>query len=375
MTAVQTALEIFRGTLERIRGDALVDRAAPDILSHIPAEPRIWIAGAGKASAFMAAGILPYVAGRVAGGLIVTKDGHGYFGLPIETIFAGHPLPDQRSIEAGERMIRLGKQFRPGDHVLFMLSGGASALLESLRPGWTLETLRLETDRMMDSGATIQEINRRRAQASRIKAGGLGRLWNWPEIDVVVLSDVQGDDLTAIGSGPFFGSTPESRARHHLCGNEESLRRALMEAANASGLRNSYPQSLSGQEASAAGREFAARVCGTAGVILGLGETTVQASRKGKGGRAQEAALASSEMLAGTEGVAVLVAGSDGTDGPTDAAGAVVDGATWGPDAIEALRGHNAYPFLDSRNALVRTGPTGSNIADVWIGVNLVTAH
>lgn len=368
MTASEIARQLFRSTLDLCRGDRLTANVASALMSQDDGVDAYWLCGAGKASPAMAAGLVDRIGSRLAGGLIVTKVGHGWPGLPVETIYGGHPIPDERSLIAGARMAAM--RFGPRDRVLFMLSGGASALMESLLDGTTLADLQVDTARMLASGKPIDEVNAWRRSVSVLKGGGLGRMWSEADVRVAVLSDVLGDDLATIGSGPFFsrkGEVAKPTHPHVLCAS----RSLLVDTAAKIAVGPVQVLSEVDGEAAAVGVEFARRTLAFNGTTLAGGEPVVHLRGAGVGGRAQEAALAAAEVLKGHPDVAVLIAGSDGTDGPTDAAGACVDGATWRDGAREALLNNDSYTFHRAAGTLVETGPTGTNLGDLLIGVNL----
>ncbi|MCW5941547.1 MAG: DUF4147 domain-containing protein [Fimbriimonadaceae bacterium] len=357
---------------------------------------RVLVVAAGKAAGAMVVALEPLLEGMAFGGVAVTKAGHAPV-APTRSRFliGGHPVPDEGSVAAGRAVRKLLAGATARTFVIGLISGGASALLEDLRPGVSLESLRLANRALLGSGAPIQAINRVRARLSTIKAGGLLEATGEAEVVVAVLSDVLGDDLAAIGSGPFVpvrgdGSAeealrqyrvdlgfalPPARARapretppHVVIGNLETLLAAAEGRARELGLapsRASFP--LVGEASSLPPRLLS----GGRGLLIAGGEPTVTLGEDfGWGGRMQEFALAAAPLLEGTESL-VLAAGSDGTDGPTDAAGALVDGGTVGRiraaglDPLACLRRHDAYPALRASGDLLFTGPTGTNVGDL----------
>jgi glycerate 2-kinase len=325
---------------------------------------------------------------------------------------AGHPVPDENSLRAGEEMLQLAASIKEGDLVIFLLSGGASALMESPVEGIQLEDLQAINSALLASGATIMTMNAIRSCTSRIKAGGLAKAFGKGEVVVLCLSDVDGDRLNVIGSGPFvatqtfpdltkiigaydlhfpprvlkvlsespYAKEAPERPPHLIVGNLETLYSAARDAANAAGLPGRMFAPMDGEA-----REFAALVRrrtpifkgreDTRDCLISAGETVVRKTGNGLGGRAQEMACVFAEKIAKLEGIAFLVAGSDGTDGPTDAAGALVDGETIarakanGFTVKKTLAENDSYHFHEAAGTLIKTGPTGTNLNDLMIMV------
>lgn len=381
------------------------------------------ILGAGKAAARMARGVCKHLPAKSYRGAVVVNPGNEVWVPDIEVLEASHPLPDERSIEAADRFLALCDPVDAAG-VVFLLSGGASSLLVAPRPPLTLEE-KVATNRMLlESGASIDEVNTVRKHLSRIKGGGLLRRLARP-VFTVAISDVVGDDPAVIGSGPtvpdpstfedaaqvlkkfaLWGEAPQS-VRHlidrGLAGLEpETLKPHEPEAAYSHyrvvAANRDAKRAAAGQasgwgwhvevldapvvgEARAAAAEFAALIQGrlrenpsSVTCVVAGGETTVTVRGKGRGGRNQEFALALAPLLDGWP-VAVLSAGTDGTDGPTDAAGAFVDGTTLvrarnrGMDPMRYLDENNSYEFFATLGDLFVTGPTGTNVMDLQIAV------
>jgi hydroxypyruvate reductase len=333
---------------------------------------------------------------------------------------AGHPLPDAAGVAGTRRILALLKGLGEHDLVLFLLSGGASALLELPPAGVSLGDLRHLTEALLRSGATIAEVNTVRKHLSRVKGGRLAQLAAHSQVAVLVLSDVVGSALEAIGSGPFvpggttcdqawsvlerYGLTaglPASVSAalrqpaggrngplpaahgciyHCVIADNRTAATAATERARRLGLNAQLVTTYLEGEAREVGRVLAALAKEVArhgeplprpaGLVLG-GETTVTVRGPGKGGRNQEAALAAALALDGWQDVMVATLATDGTDGPTDAAGAVVTGETaararaLGLDPAACLARNDAYPLLDAVGGLIRTGPTGTNVNDL----------
>jgi hydroxypyruvate reductase len=361
---------------------------------------------------------------RVAGGLVVTKYGHGEPLRRVELREAGHPVPDQAGVEASRELAaRLGA-VQAGDLVICVISGGGSALLPSPAEGIALAQKQEVTRLLLGCGATIDEINCVRKHLSTVKGGGLARLAQPAALLTLILSDVVGDPLDVIASGPTvpdpttFAAAREVLARRGLTDQVPAAVRARLEAGARGELpetpkpgdpvfaramnvmvgSNALAMTAAARRARALGyrplvlsttvtgetREVAAvhaaiaRELAATGqplrrpaCILTGGETTVTLRGTGKGGRNQEFALAAALGIQGLERVAVLSAGTDGNDGPTDAAGAFVAGDTVararsaGLDPVGALDGHDAYPFFEALGDLVVTGPTRTNVMDL----------
>lgn len=330
---------------------------------------------------------------------------------------AGHPLPDEGSLAAGGAAADLLKTLGPDDLLLALVSGGGSAMIELPLPGISLADLQEMTALLLRCGAPIQAFNSVRQALSQIKCGGLARLASPARTVALILSDVVGNRLSSIASAPTVLRRPDpARARQILRDSgiwertPPSVRAAL--SASTSNRRTSTskhaprpvnllvgtnrqvveaaarraeslgfpPRILSTRmqgEAQQVGRAFAERLLRAPrpACLLAGGETTVTVKGRGRGGRNQELALAAAIVLEGMPGLAVMAFATDGVDGPTDAAGAIVSGETlrlhrrrrWDPTA--ALVDNDAYPLLQAARALVFTGPTGTNLSDLVVGL------
>lgn len=386
---------------------------------------RVFVVGLGKASAAMAQAVEAILGDRIERGWVNVKYGHL---APLQRIHlheAGHPLPDANSVKGAEEILRLLDQTTPSDLVICLISGGGSALLEFPVEGVTLDDMRATTDVLLRSGATIDEINTVRKHLSQVKGGQLARRSHAPLISLI-LSDVIGSPLDIIASGPTapdsgtFASAlavidrrggrarfPASVAEHTergargqvvetpkaddatfarvqnviIADNAIACTAALQEAQSRgfhSLLLSTFVQGEArevarllaaiAKEELASGQPVARPAC-----IIAGGETTVTVRGDGKGGRNQELALAAAIELRGLENVLILSGGTDGTDGPTDAAGAIADGETTaraedkGLDARSFLARNDAYHFFDPLGDLMITGPTNTNVNDLMI--------
>ncbi len=380
---------------------------------------RIIVVGAGKASARMAQALEKVLGRRVADGLVIVKTGHA---LPTKRIAireAAHPIPDRAGLHATQQLLSLVKHLGPRDLLFVLLSGGASSLLPAPVPGVTLTDKQRTTRLLLRSGATINEINIVRKHLSVIKGGGLATSTR-AKIVTLILSDVIGDDLGSIGSGPTVadsstfadavdvleryriwravpiavrhyldrgrkGIVPETlkpgsrrvRSVHHqIIGTNRFMLEAVAHTAGMIGLRTILlPTAVLG-EASSAARQLTAvseRIVKRPCCVVAGGEPTVTVTGKGKGGRAQEFAAAAAWEIAGLPNTWVVALGSDGTDGPTDAAGAMVSGETVarakrsGVNLRSAVNRHDTYPAFKTLGCHIHTGPTGTNVNDLYL--------
>jgi glycerate 2-kinase len=386
---------------------------------------RVLVLGAGKATASMAQAVEQRLGSRLQGGFVVVKHGHVAPTKRIVVAEAGHPVPDRSGQRAAARLCAMAAELGRRDLLIVLLSGGASSLLPAPVPGVTLADKQRTTQELLRCGASIREINTVRKHLSRIKGGRLAELTK-ATVVTVILSDVLGDDLSAIASGPTApdpttyqgaveilkryriwqtvpqrvrrhldhgcqglasetpkpGSSLFRRVHHYIVGNNVAAVTALTRAAREASLRTLvHTLALTG-EARDEGQRFGAlaRKIAREGkplqkpcCVVAGGETTVTVTGKGRGGRAQEFAAAAALEIAGLDKVWVVAIGTDGTDGPTDAAGAVVDGHTvarakrLSVDLKRALTRHNTYPALKRLHQLIVTGPTGTNVNDLYL--------
>jgi hydroxypyruvate reductase len=410
------------GHVKRVGDSLLVDGRPWDLGAY----DRILVVGAGKAGAPMAKALEGLLGDRIAAGAVVVKDGHG---IPLDRIRlfeASHPIPDARGVRGAQAVAALARDANSMDLVVCLLSGGGSALLTAPAEGVTLEDKQAVTQVLLACGATIHEVNAVRKHLSGIKGGRLAALAHPAAVVSLILSDVIGDDLDIIASGPTVPDTSSfgdavkvlkgygvwdripAASRAHLekglagdvpetpkpgdpsfgkdCWalvgtNFQALKAAAREAESL-GYRPVILSSMMRGEARDVARAVAAiakeavrsgNPMPPPACILSGGETTVTIKGGGRGGRNQEFALAAAMDLEGLQGMAVLCAGTDGTDGPTDAAGAVADGATvsraraLGLDPWTHLDQNDAYPLFEALGDLVMTGPTRTNVMDVYM--------
>ena len=387
---------------------------------------RIFLVGTGKASSSMAQAIEEIFGGRITKGLITTKYGHA---LPLrftEIIEAGHPLPDPKGLEGARKIKDLLTNTGPKDLVLFLISGGGSALLPLPADKITLEEKQELTQFLLDCGADIKEINTIRKHISQMKGGWLAR-WAFPSTVITfILSDVVGDPLDVIASGPTVPDTStfqeaweilkryglineiSTSIQNHLQAGREgkiketpkagesvfekvhnmiigsnivALRAAEKEFSSAGFNTITLSSSIVGEtrEAARFHGAIAREVVSTGkpidrpACILSGGETTVTIRGSGLGGRNQEFALSGAFEISGLEKTVLLSGGTDGTDGPTDAAGAMADHTTitrarqMGLDPMKYLENNDSYHFFEKLGDLLITGPTRTNVMDVRI--------
>jgi hydroxypyruvate reductase len=388
---------------ERLTADPLVRDA---LVRATDGCGRVVIVGAGKAAAGMAAGVEAALGHdrltrHGATGLVSVPEGCGRSLAAIEvreTRPAGHNLPTPRVVAATQEIVRLVSSLGPHDTAIAVVTGGGSALLAAPRPGVSLEEKIITTRRLSGLGATIAELNAARRTMSLVKGGGLARACTAGRLLVLVLSDVIGDDLQVIASGPCMPvesdsdgtwTTPAGCRVEHLIvgGNATAVTAAEVEARHLGYeivpcpvMPEATAESVGEQLAAAGVAALAAtRRDGRPRAIISGGEATVCVPEDhGRGGRNQQTVLVTIDAvtrLAGRwpSGLVVASVGTDGEDGPTDAAGAVADASV--AQAIEprslrlaaALARCDAYPLLDAAGGLIRTGPTGTNVADVRI--------
>lgn len=418
------ALTIFRAAL------AAADPYAATLRKLKPLGPqvkRVFVVGAGKAAVAMARAVEKAYGKRIDGGVVVTKYGHGGKLKRVKCLEAAHPVPDEAGQRAARELAAVCAEAGEGDLVVCVVSGGASALLPYPATGISLEEKQRTTQLLLACGATIQELNCVRKHLSALKGGQLAHMV-WPaRLETLILSDVIGDPLDVIGSGPTVpdtttfadaweilykhrltaklppsvrhhleqgvnGEIPETpkpgdrifaRARNQLVGSNRLSLYAARDKARELGYRVLLLSTSLDGEASEAAKMYAAiaREVHASGhpakpplAVLSGGETTVHLSHHhGLGGRNQEMALAAAMGIDGLPGTVFLAAGTDGTDGPTEAAGAYASGTTMERarklefDGAEFLARNDSYHFFKPLGDLLVTGPTGTNVMDLYL--------
>jgi len=370
--------------------------------------------------------------GRVAGCLVVTKQGHALPLAGARVLEAAHPVPDARSADAGRQALAFAESAAPDETLLVLLSGGASALLSLPATGVSLDELAQATRALLHGGADIHALNAVRRHVTRVGGGRLALATRAGRVEVLALSDVPGDDPATIASGPCAadpssfgdalravqrfagGGFPErvrevleqgvagareetakpgdprlARVHTRIVGSNADARAAAAQAARQLGLAVTDLGLLLAGEAREMGAHLAqqalalwrqpqrslqerAGASGVAGqLLLAGGETTVTVHGSGRGGRCQELALAAALVLDGSLGITLLAAGTDGTDGPTQGAGAYADGGTvarareLGLDPAAALQRNDSARFFESEGGQLVTGPTQTNVMDL----------
>ena len=388
----------------------------------------VWMVGAGKAGAPMAKRTAELVGDNLTGGLVIVKQGHAgnLQGLPrqLHLMEAGHPIPDERGMAGARQIAQVLAGLTGDDLVICLISGGGSALLVSPVPGISLSDLQGLTSALVSSAASIDEINTVRKHLEQLKGGGLARLASPARMLALILSDVVGDPLEVIASGPTVpdtttfadawgvierynlvdrtpralvqtlqrgcrGELPETpkpgdpifeNIHNVIIGNNRQAANAALLQAQHEGLHGMLLTNQLQGEARQAGRFLASIVRQVVAYgeplprpacIIAGGETTVSLTGNGLGGRNQELALGAVADLAGLEEVALVTLATDGEDGPTDAAGAIVTGTTCqlalNKKLVPAdfLSRNDAYHFFDQLGSLIRTGPTQTNVTDL----------
>lgn len=402
----EQALDIVTASLTAVLPDRAVQRA---LERFTPGPGRTLLVAAGKAAWQMAHAAVA-VLGRVDGGLVVTKYGHVRGSIPgVVCCEAGHPVPDENGFAATERALELVRNLTADDTVLFLLSGGGNALLEKpLLPAAELQDI---TRQLLASGADIVEINCIRKRLSGVKGGRFAQACAPAQVYSIILSDIVGDPLDMIASGPAYPDsstcaqaravaaryglrlsplarelldreTPKTldNVTTRVTGSVRELCAAAAAQCRTLGYETVLLTDCLNCEAREAGRFLASVLRTHAGsgrrlAFVAGGETVVHLTGNGLGGRNQELALGAAVGLQGLENAAVFSVGSDGTDGPTDAAGGYVDGSTLqalrdkGLDPVTVLRQNDAYHALRAVDGLLITGPTGTNVNDVAVAL------
>ena len=402
----QKADQIIKESLEAVMPDRAVEKALENFRGS---GGRTILVAAGKAAWQMAAAAVR-VLGHVDDGIVITKYDHVKGEIPgVECLEAGHPVPDENSFAGAERALEKVSGLKETDTVIFLLSGGGSALFEKpLIPGEELQNI---TKQLLACGADIVEMNTIRKRLSGVKGGRFALACMPAQVYAIVLSDILGDPLDMIASGPAYpdSSTCEQAnaiiEKYHL--NLSAQAQALMqvetpkkltnvttritgsvrelcEAARTAAIKLGYEPILLTDELCCEAREAGSMMASILRThvkddkplcYIAGGETVVHLTGKGKGGRNQELALAAAPGIEGLANACVFSVGSDGTDGPTDAAGGYVDGETMkrlreeGLDVFSVLQNNDAYTALKAVDGLIVTGPTGTNVNDVAVAL------
>lgn len=432
-TAREALLEIFQAGIEAVAPDSAIlnhikldtdSIKIGDKIFNIPKQG-IHVIGGGKGAAPMAAALENLLGDKIQDGLIVVKYGHELNLDKIKVEQANHPVPDEAGVKGAELCLNMAKSCKSDDLLICVLTGGASALLPSPLPPLDLEDLRKATSELLACGANIEEINIIRKHLSSLSGGRLALAANGAQVLTLIVSDVLGDDPASIASGPCSpdpstytdcldiiqkyqledklptralailrdgqaGNIPETpkadnpvfKKVHNfiVASNGQALQAAAKKSESLGFDTRIIPQSMEGEAADYAKKlifeakkiqkemeKDAKPIC-----LISGGETTVSLSGTGRGGRNQEMALSASIELEGSDGIYCLFAGTDGTDGPTEAAGGFADSATIGKmggldEATKFLKNHDSYEALKKGGAHLITGPTRTNVMDIAI--------
>jgi glycerate 2-kinase len=376
-------LDLLRAGLERVDGRRCVREA---LIAQPPAAAGapVWAAAVGKAAGAMALGAADALGSSLERVLIITKGGHlapELLSLPgVEAHESAHPVPDERSLAAGRRLLDWVNHLPVAVSPLFLISGGASSLVEVLEPGVSLAQLEELSARGLAEGIPIGELNARRARLSRIKGGRLAAHLGGRPGRALFISDVPDDDPAVIGSGLVGPGTGRADRieRQVVASVERAMDGVAMEASRRGLTVECVGRRYEGEATRLAARFTHELLIGGAQVRVWGGESTVRLPpHPGRGGRNQHLALAAARFLPDYPQLLLLAAGTDGSDGPTEAAGALVDADTCarvalaGLDVDDCLARADSGTALAAADALVHTGPTGTNVADLVIGLKL----
>lgn len=400
----EDAFQIIQKTI----ADCLPDKAVRDSLQKLDFTGKVYVVAIGKAAWVMAQTAAVFLADRLEKGIIITKYEHSRGALDkFEIIEAGHPTPDENSVLGAGKAVELVKEATQEDTVLLLLSGGGSSLVELPMPGLTLADIQEVTRQLLFCGAGITEINVLRKKLSAMKGGKFAGYLKRAKAYSIILSDIIGDNDDMIASGLTYpdDSTAEEvkqiiekyhlhlekkvedillssqpcrdiQIENHVVGSVKDLCRAAAEHARELGYHPYILTSSMQCEAKAAGKwiaSYASSDYEKPFAVIAGGETVVKVTGKGLGGRNQELALSAARQLSGREDALLFSLGSDGTDGPTDAAGGIVDGSTvsrleqLGVDVEQVLENNDSYHALKLVDGLIMTGATGTNVNDVTV--------
>ena len=401
------AMHIALGAVEAVMPDNAVKRA----LQNISLRGNVYLVAVGKAAWQMAAAAVKYLDFPVKDGIVLTKYDHVKGDIPnVRCYEAGHPVPDENSYFGTEKVLEMTKDLSAEDTVLFLLSGGGSALFE--KPLAAPEKIQNTTQKLLSCGADIVQINTIRKRLSGVKGGRFAQWCAPAKVEAIILSDILGDPVDMIASGPAAADTSTSQqalsianscgitdpevlallaqetpkditnVNTQVIGSVRELCRAAEKIALELGYEAIYLTDMLNCEASEAGAYLAAELekylgSGRKIALLAGGETVVTLRGNGLGGRNQELALSAAAALSQIPNAAIISVGSDGTDGPTDAAGGYADTQTLaalrekGLNYTQMLGNNDSYHALKAVDGLIFTGPTGTNVNDVTVALIL----
>lgn len=378
MQAAQQLLELYNLGLNAVKGDHAVYNA----LMAQGTQPSCHVIAIGKAAEAMYQGVERYLDKDIKSALLISKYGHFSPELlanrQLTCLEAAHPVPAESSLLAGQTLLYYLENLPAKEPLLFLISGGASSLCEVLEEGWTLEKLQEVTQAKLADGASIAEINQMRKQLSKIKGGKLWQFISERPVACLLISDVQTDDPTLIGSGLLFPAPSQREFTWQIVASNQHMLSAIQTAQPISLVSEIkiIPEFLAG-DAEEEARNCVAFLRDQAdGIYIWGGETTVKLpDSPGQGGRNQHFALAAAIALENNPEITLLCAATDGTDGMTEDAGALVDGQTVARgrlenlDPVDCLRCADAGTFLAASGDLLHTGPTGTNVMDLVIAL------
>ena len=377
-------LGLLQAGLQRVDGRRCVREALTGLA---PAPARVWLAAVGKAAESMALGAHEALGAAIERTLLITRDAptaaQFVAGGAVEALLGAHPVPDERSLAAGERLLAWVDALPPEAQPMFLISGGASSLVEVLEAGATLHDLEELTRLAFAQGIAIGELNARRAALSRIKGGRLTARLRGRPARALFVSDVPQDDPRVIGSGLMGpASSGADRVERQVVASVDHAVVAVAAAAAQLGLSvHAPPRRFEGDAARLAARFAHELRLASAQLCVWGGESTVQLpAHPGRGGRNQHLALAAARLIAGHADLMLLAAGTDGIDGLTEDAGALIDAETCARLTLAELDADRCLQQADSARALaasgdlVHTGPTGTNVGDLVIGLKLPAA-
>jgi glycerate 2-kinase len=378
MNARRILLDVFDLALRAVDGRASVDRFLRE--NKLPAAIEVFAVG--KAASSMARGAQDALGSAIERMLVITKDGHTDPALDaaagVTQLQSAHPVPDLRSFSNGAELEERVKSLREGVFPLFLISGGSSSLVEALRDGVSLAEVQSLNEQGLASGWDITTLNIARGRLSRIKGGGIARLLGERRALALFISDVPRDDPDVIGSGLLgHDAGIADGIGRHVVATIETAVRAVQDGARAHGLNIEAVSTRFDGEVGAVTAELLARLrAGDVDGIVWGGESTVTVPRQhGRGGRNTHLALSFARELRAGEPWMLLAAGTDGTDGPTSDAGAIVDAETveratlGGFDVERAWREFDSGSALEAAGDLLHTGPTGTNVGDILIAI------